>query len=143
MARRSKFRKPMVTAALVASDALGSSPLASKLKPHGYTPASMATEAEELSQLHVQVQAAKAALAQASAALSARAEEFAQKWASFSSLVRGMTSDEALRGALGVKTPSVRKSPFFRRGPRKPKSGVVTGPVTNGASATHGHASGQ
>jgi hypothetical protein len=141
MARPYKFRKSMVSDALKAADALGSSPVASKLKPHGYTPASMTTDARELTELHIRVLAAKAALVQASAALSARGGEFAQKWASFSNLVRGLTSDEALRNALGVQSPGTRKGPLFRRGPRakEPEPNAVASPVMNGASAANGH----
>lgn len=75
------------------------------LKANGFTSATMAKEAKELSDLRTQVQAAKSALVQASAALGARSEEFATLWASYSNLVRALTTDVALRRKHGAEEP--------------------------------------
>src|SRR6266567_7372562 len=97
------FRMSMVTSAQLAEQSMRDTPIASKLKANGFTPATMAKEASELSALHTEVQAAKTALVQASAALGARSEKFATLWASYSNLVRALTTDEALRRKHGVK----------------------------------------
>jgi hypothetical protein len=133
--KRNVFRMSMVTSAQLAAESMRDTPIASKLKANGFTHATMAKEANELSALRTQVQAAKAALVQASAALGARSEEFAAVWASYSNLVRALTTDEALRRKHGVKSPGVRKGPMFRRATRSSGSPVET-PVTSTTTTT-------
>lgn len=130
MSKRNVFRMSMVSSALLAEEAMRDTPIAAKLKANGFTPATMAKEAQALSALRTQVQTAKAALVQASAALGARSEEFAKVWASYSNLVRALTTDAALRGKHGVKSPGVRKGPMFKRGKRANGTPAET-PVAN------------
>ena len=144
-AKKAVFRKSMVPSAMLAEAAMQSTPLAAKLKANGFTPAVMAKEAEELSALHTKVQVAKAALVQASAALSARAEQFGQIWATYSSFVRAFTKDVALRRKHGVTSPGVRKGPMFRRVKRVNES-VADSPAatvtTNEPNGSNGAANG-
>ena len=121
----SKFRPEMITLALQAAEAMRASPLASKLKANGLHPAIMQTEAEALSALRTAAVVAKNAAVQATADLSARAEEFATRYASYCNLVRGLTTDPGLRRTHGVKSPGVRKGPMFRRGPRAKGASIV------------------
>jgi hypothetical protein len=114
-AKKAVFRKSMVPSALLAEVAMQSTPLARKLKANGFTPAVMAKEAEDLSALHTKLQVTKTAMMEASAALAARSEAFAQLWATYSNLVRAFTKDVALRRKHGVTSPGVRKGPMFRR----------------------------
>ena len=99
-----KFHRSMVTNALVAEEAMRDTPIAAQLAANGFTPDVMAAEAKALSDLRTQVQMAKAAMIQASAALAARSAEFATKYASYTNLVRGFTPDPALRRKHGVKS---------------------------------------
>ncbi len=135
--QKNAFRMSMVASAQLAEDAMRDTPIASKLKANGFTPATMAKEAQALSTLRTQVQSAKAALVQASAALGARSEEFARMWASYSNLVRALTTDEALRRKHGVKSPGVRKGPMFKRGKRASGSPVVT-PAASATTPVNG-----
>ncbi len=136
--KKTKFRQKMISDALKAEETLGTSPLAPKLKAHGITPALMATAARELTELHTQLSIARAALAQASAALAERAAEFAQQWSSYSNLVRGMTTDEALRFAHGVASPGVNKGPRFHRAPRVQPAPAPAPAPANGVTIGHG-----
>jgi hypothetical protein len=95
----------------------------------------MAKEVKDLSALRTQVRAAKAALAQATAALGARSEEFAKVWASYSNLVRALTTDEALRSKHGVKSPGSRKGPMFRRAKRV---GTAVAPAAAASTPVNG-----
>ena len=116
--RSSKFRPEMIDLALQAAEAMRDSPLASKLEAIGLHPAVMRREAEALTALHVETIVTRNAAMQATSDLSARAEQFAAKYASYCNFVRGMTNDPGLRRVHGVKSPGVRKGPMFRRGPR-------------------------
>jgi hypothetical protein len=138
---KSKFKQSMVSEALKVSEVLGSSPLAPQLGAHGFTPASMANEAKELTQLRTQYLVAKAALAKASGALADRAETFAQFWAAYSNIVRGLTTDEALRKQHGVATLGKQKGPRFHR-PPKTASTPTSGGAASGSTGSTGSTSG-
>ena len=119
MAKKNHFSSSMIADAQKASTAMQSSAVAKQLAANGFTPATMAQEASELSDLHAKAEAAHSAWLLASAALQARAQEFDQTWSSYCNIVRGVTSDTTTRTAHGVGSPGIRKGPSFKRGPRK------------------------
>ncbi len=133
MAKKNRLRTAMISDANKASEAMTASAFAKKLASAGFTPASMAKEAKALQDLRTQIDMAKAQLSVASAALDAKAQQFAQTWSTYCNFVRALIPDVALRAQHGVKSPGVLKGPAFRRGPRKPKDGSKA-PV--GAAAT-------
>ncbi len=126
----SKFRPEMITEALQAAEAMRDTPLATKLKANGFTPARMEKEAADLTELQTLAVAARNAAVQATADLAARAGRSAAVLASYANLVRALTVDPGLRRKHGVKSPGLRKGPLFRR-PRK-------GPREDAASAASG-----
>lgn len=109
------FRRTMVDNAHKAANAMRESSLSASLKFHGFTPATMTEAADALTKLHTKVQAAKDALAQASAELQEQAGVFERSWSTYCHLVRGLTHDLAVRRVHGVGTPGVIKGP--RRSP--------------------------
>ncbi len=122
-----QFHHGMIDASLKAAEAIRDSKLAPELKRHGFTPASMRQQANTLAELHTRVQMAKDDLASAIAALQTEAKDFAQRWSTYSNLVRGLTSDVALRNEHGVGTPGRRKGPAVHRAPRIAKAAPVNG----------------
>jgi hypothetical protein len=129
MAKKNAFRSDMIVDAQKAATAMASSPIAKQLKNNGFTAATMAQAASNLTDLHDKAQAAKSAWLQASAALSTAAESFDQTWSSYCNIVRGVTPNETVRKAHGVPSPGVRKGPTFRRGPRKQAATTATAPA--------------
>ncbi len=137
--KKMKSDKAIVAAALEASETLGKSPLAAKLKAHGFTSAQMAKDAQELLKLRAQYDAKKASLAQASEELAQRSDELAKKFASYANLVRGLTQDPGLRAMHGVSSPGIRKGPSFHRAPRV-QPAPEPAPVQANGSIASGHA---
>ena len=129
MSNKTKFRSSMISDAQKAATAMQTSSIAQPLQTNGFTSATMAMAASDLTALQQKAQAARSAWLQASAALSTRAEAFDQTWSSFSNIVRGVTADETVRKAHGVSSPGVKKGPSFRRGPRKTATSTATAPA--------------
>ena len=132
MAQKSWFRSSMIVDAQKAATAMQTSAIAKQLKANGFTAATMAKEASDLTSLHAAAEAARSAWLEASAALSAKAQAFDQTWSSYCNIVRGVTSDATTRKAHGVPSPGVRKGPAFKRGPRVT---AATATPTVGATA--------
>lgn len=139
MSKKKKSDTAIVAAALEASEMLGKSPLASKLKAHGFTSAQMAKDAQELLKLRAHYDAMKASLAQAGDELAKKIDELAKKFASYANLVRALTEDVSLRAMHGVASPGIQKGPRFRRTPRVQPAPEPAPVQPNGASA-NGHA---
>ncbi len=137
MFTKNKFRNSMIEDGLQAASSLKDSPLAQKLASVGITADLMEKFANDLQDLSVSQGAAKAAMIQTTAALEAKAEDFSKLWSSYSSLVRGLTPDIAIRKIHGVKSPSVRKGPMFHRAK---KSTMVN---SNGESASSNGSNGK
>jgi hypothetical protein len=125
MGKKNAFRRGMIPDAQKASTAMQTSPIAKQLKSNGFTTATMAAEASALSNLHAAAAAARNAWLQASAALQTKAQSFDEVWSSYCNIVRGVTSDATTRKAHGVSSPGIRKSPTFKRGPRKAASAAT------------------
>jgi hypothetical protein len=119
MANKNSFRSDMIVEAQKAATAMATSPIAKQLKTNGFTAATMAQAASNLTDLHDKAQAARSAWLQASAALQSAAATFDQTWSSYCNIVRGITPSETVRKAHGVPSPGAHKGPMFRRGPRK------------------------
>jgi hypothetical protein len=119
MAKTSHFRSDMVSDAQKAATAMQTSAIAKQLKANGFTTATMAQAASDLTDLHAKAEAARSAWLTASAALQTKAEEFDLTWSSYCNIVRGVTSNATVRKAHGVASPGIRKGPTFKRGPRK------------------------
>lgn len=126
MAKKSVFRSSMIANATKAAAAMQSSTIAKQLKANGFTAATMSKAASNLTALHDQMETAHNAWLQASAALSAAAQEFEATWSSYCNIVRGITPSAGVRKAHGVPSPGVRKGPQFRRGPRNKATPAVT-----------------
>ncbi len=135
MSNRSKAS--MISDALRAAEKLGSSPLAKALKANGVTPASMTKAAEKLQELVTRAAVAKAAFAEAIAELAKGSKEFATMWSSYSSLVRALTTDVAVRAAHGVASPGRAKGPRFHRAAQTTPAITPAPAATNGVSASH------
>ena len=133
MSKKSQFRSGMIVDAQKAATAMQSSPIAKQLKANGFTTATMAQAASDLTDLHAKAEAARSAWLTASAALQAKAQEFELTWSSYCNIVRGITSDETTRKAHGVSSPGVRKGPSFKRGPRKAATTATTAPAVTPA----------
>jgi hypothetical protein len=123
----------MVTYAQKASTAMQSSTIAKQLKANGFTAATMAQAASDLTDLHAKAEAARSALLTASAALQAKAQEFELTWSSYCNIVRGITPDATVRKAHGVPSPGLKKGPSFKRGPRKAATTATTAPAVTPA----------
>jgi hypothetical protein len=119
MPKKTNFRTSMIADAQKAATGMQSSTIAKQLAANGFTPATMAQEASDLTDLHAKAEAAHGTWLQASAALQARAQQFEQTWSSYCNIVRGITKDAATRKAHGVSSPGVKKGPSFKRGPHK------------------------
>ena len=132
-----KSSQTMIADARKAAEMLGSVALAKKIAAHGFTPASMGAQAKKLSELHTQVQIAKDALARAVADLASAAREFATMWATYSNLVRALTTDVALRQSLGVNSLGFSKKPRFHRASRSAPATPPEPQPTNGAGVPH------
>jgi hypothetical protein len=128
----------MINLALQAAEAMRDSPIASKLKANGFNPALMQKEAEALSELHTQYVAARNEAVQVALKLSERAEAFATKYASYSNLVRALTTDAGLRRKHGVKSLGARKGPMFRRPRGKAAATGAEAPSTTSTPSTSG-----
>ncbi len=118
----------LVDHALKAAATIAASPIAKQLAANGFTAATMAQAASDLTDLRSKADAARSAAHQATAALAAREKEIEQMVSSFCNLVRALTTDTAVRKALGVSSPGIAKGPRFRRGPRK--KAATTAPAT-------------
>ncbi len=120
-----RLKATMISDALAPAERLGSSSLAKDLEAQGMTPASMTAAAEKLQELRTRADVAKSAFAEAIAELAKVTKEFVTMWASYSNLIRGLTTDVALRAAHGGSTPGRTKRPRFHRAsppapPRRP-----------------------
>ncbi|MGD0529412.1 MAG: hypothetical protein ABSE49_30015 [Polyangiaceae bacterium] len=133
MAKESHFRSSMITDAQKASTAMQTSSIAKQLKSNGFTSATMAKAASDLTDLHAKAEAARSAWLQASAALQTEAQAFDQTWSSYCNIVRGITPDTTVRKAHGVPSPGQRKGPSFKRGPRKAATTATTAPAVTPA----------
>jgi hypothetical protein len=130
MSKKNHFRSSMIADAQKAATAMQSSSIAKQLAANGFTSATMTQEAAALTDLHAKAEAAHGAWLQASAALTAKAQEFDQVWSSYCNIVRGITADTTTRKAHGVASPGIRKKPAFKRGPRKKATATATAPAT-------------
>ncbi len=133
-----KFSQTMITDARKAAEMLETVPFAAQIEAHGMTPASMTAQAEKLSQAHTQVQLAKDALRRAVADLANAAKEFAAMWATYSNVVRALTTDVALRQSLGVKSlGGSSKKPRRHRASRTAPATPPEPQPTNGTAVPH------
>lgn len=130
MTTKTKFRNSMISDAQKAATAMQKSPIASKLKANGYTPAVMTKHANELTALHAAAETAHDAWLAAGEALSEKAEEFDLSWSAYCNLVRGLTTSVPTRKAHGVPSPGLHKGPSYKRGPNKKGSSGATPPAT-------------
>ncbi len=131
-----RFKQSMISAALVAAEKLGSSPLAKDLKARGFTPASMTKAAAELQALRARVDVAKSAYAEAVTELAKGAKKFALVWAGYAANVRALTTDVGARAALGVATPGYVQGRRVRHA-SNPARETPAPVATNGAAAPH------
>ena len=129
MANKTHFRTGMIADAQKASTAMQASPIATPLQQNGFTAATMAQAATEMTDLQAKAEAAHTAWLQASAALSTRAQTFDQTWSAYCNIVRGLTTDTTTRKTHGVPSPGVKKGPAFKRGPRTAAEPEVTAPA--------------
>ena len=81
--------------------------------------------------LRTRIELARARLATALAELHKEGESFAKRWSKYCNLVRGLTSDDALRNEHGVSTPGRRKTSSLHRGPRLAKTTAQTLPTND------------
>jgi hypothetical protein len=121
----------MIDDANEAAEALAASSLAAELKRHGFSSSSMRQSAKRLTTLRTRIELAKARLTTALADLHKEGEHFAKRWSKYCNLVRGLTSDVALRNEHGVSTPGRRKTSSLHRGPRLAKTTGQTLPTND------------
>ncbi|MGH7295500.1 MAG: hypothetical protein ACRELB_11230 [Polyangiaceae bacterium] len=129
MAKKTHFRTGMIADAQKASTAMQSSTIATPLQQNGFTAATMAQAASEMTDLHAKAEAAHNAWLQASAALSTRAQAFDQTWSAYCNIVRGLTKDATTRKTHGVSSPGIKKCPAFKRAPRATATATATAPA--------------
>ncbi|HEY1696420.1 MAG TPA: hypothetical protein VGG39_29865 [Polyangiaceae bacterium] len=134
MAKKTKFRTSMISNSQKAATGMLASPIGPQLQANGFTSATMQQAATDLTSLQSKSAAAHSAWLAASAALSAKAEEFDQTWSSYCNIVRGLTPDTTVRKSHGVPSPGVRKGPTFKRGPRKTATTEATAPTAPAAA---------
>ena len=124
--RKKPFHQGMIDDANKAAQALLDSALADELKRQRFTAARMRQAAKRLTHLRTRVELMKAHWASALADLHNAADTFAKQWSRYCNLVRGLTSDVALRNEHGVSTPGRRKTSSLHRGPRLAKTSAQT-----------------